>query len=403
MAAGYPPPPEPPHPYSRRRRAGVAPRPASQGRQLVSWLSSNRLYLVFATVALIGMAGTYVAWTLRHMPDPGKDNVLANSLVVYDRNGKEIEQRNAKGQFYVQLKLAEMGKYGPAATLAAEDRDFYHHGAVRPESILRATVADVRSGAYVQGGSTITQQLVKIQLLTPQKSIFRKVQEVVLAEGLEARYSKDDILIMYLNRVYYGNGAYGLGAAAKTYYNKDARDLDPAQAAYLAGLIQAPSYYDPILHPDNAKARQGYVLDGMVKIGAITAADEVQAANENVTVKAINTAFRQLQAPHFVDYVQAQAERILGGSQPGLKIYTTLDLGLQASAETAVKNAVARLGREGVNNGMLLAADPGTGQILAWVGSASYNNQDIGGNFDLVSQASRPPGSSFKPYVYEAA
>src|SRR5919204_2934028 len=208
-------------------------------RPLPDWMYTRWAAVAIVIVLLAGLTTGYVAWTLRDMPDPGQDNVLAKSIVVYDRHGKEIEQRNAQGMYHVVLKLNEMGKYGPAATLASEDRDFYHHGAINWSSTARAAWVDLTQHGYVQGGSTITQQLVKIQLLTPQKSIFRKTQEAILAEALERRYSKDQILEMYLNRVYYGHGAYGLGAATKTYFGRDKepRDLTAAQAAFLAGLV----------------------------------------------------------------------------------------------------------------------------------------------------------------------
>ena len=357
--------------------------------------------------ALLLMVG-YVAWTLRDLPDPAHQDVLANTVIIYDRNGKEIEQRNSKGQFHVILSIDQMGKYAPAATLAAEDRDFYRHGAIDVTATMRAALVDLTSRGYAQGGSTITQQLVKIQLLTPQKSIFRKLQEVILAEGVERRYSKDQILNMYLNRVYYGHGAYGIGAAAKTYFGKDkeAKDLTPGQAAFLSALVQAPTYYDPVTHYDRAKQRQQYVLDGMVKIGALSREEADRAAQEDIQSQIhFDTALRQSKAPHFVEYLMTRLEAELGPAaiqQGGLRVYTTLDLDLQASAQKAVRDGVGKLRSDGVNNGMLLAAKPDTGEILAWVGSADYYNQAIGGQFDVVFSP-RSPGSSFKPYVYEAA
>src|SRR5438270_10494045 len=176
--------------------------------------------------------------------------------MVLDRNGRLIEDWSPAGHYHITMTLQQMGRYEPKAVLAAEDRNFYNHGAVDPWSIARAAWVDVTSGGATQGGSTITQQLVKIQLLTPQKSFTRKLQEVVLAVALEERFSKDQILTMYMNRVYYGHGAYGIGAAARTYFSKDAKDLTPAQAAFLAGLIQAPAAYDPKLHYDLARDRE---------------------------------------------------------------------------------------------------------------------------------------------------
>src|SRR5207249_4022664 len=282
-------------------------------RPLPDWVYSRAGLVTIVIVLLAALSSAYVAWTLRDMPDPGQDNVLARSIVVYDRHGKEIEQCNAQGMYHVVLKLKEMGKYGPAATIAAEDRDFYHEGAINWGSTARAAWVDLTSGSYAQGGSTITQQLVKIQLLTPQKSIFRKVQEAILAEALEQRYSKDQILEMYLNRVYYGHGAYGLGAASRAYFSKDAKDLTPAQAAFLAGLVQAPYYYDPQTHFDRAKARQDYVLKGMVQTGALTQDEADRAAQQDLQAQIkYDNSFRKSKAPLFVDYVVQKLEAQFG-------------------------------------------------------------------------------------------
>src|SRR5207302_135917 len=214
-------------------------------------------------------------------------NVLAaGDVVVLDHNGKLIEDWSPAGHYHVTLTLQQMGPYAPNAVLAAEDRNFYNHGAIDPGSTARAAWVDVTSHGLNQGGSTITQQLVKIQLLTPQKSVTRKIQEVVLAIALEQRYSKDQILGMYLNRVYFGHGAYLFGAAA---------------------------------------VQQG-----------------------------------------------------------GIVVHTTLDLTVQQDAEAAIANGVQDLKPFNVNNSALLAADPKTGAVLAWVGSADYGNDAIGGQFDVV-------------------
>jgi membrane peptidoglycan carboxypeptidase len=331
---------------------------------------------------------------------------VAGDVVVLDRHGKLIEDWNPAGHYHINLRLDQMGKYAPAATLAAEDRNFYHHGGVDLGSTLRALWVDVTSGGLNEGGSTITQQLVKIQLLTPQKSLERKVHEMVLAVALEQRFSKDQILTMYMNRVYYGHGAYGIGAAARTYFSKDPKDLTPAEAALLAGLIQAPTAYDPQTHYDLAHERELYVLQGMVATNALAGADADKAAAEDVKTEfKIQPVARQSKAPHFVDYVLANLESTFGSAaiqQGGIVVHTTLDLSLQQSADLAVKNGVKDLAWANVNNSALLAADPKTGEVLAWVGSADYGNDKIAGQFDVVL-APRQPGSSFKPYVYEAA
>jgi penicillin-binding protein 1A len=218
------------------------------------WMVVAILFLVLGGVTVL--YGLSV--TLHDLPQPGRELVLAKSIVFMSRDGKELAERNPARQTHVVLPLARMGKYGPAATLAAEDRDFYHHGPVNPPALLRAALSDIVSGGAAEGGSTITQQLVKIQLLTPQKTISRKLKELALAAAVERKYSKDQILEMYLNRVYFGEGAYGFGAAVKTYFGADKppADLTPGQAAFLAGLIQAPSGDDPRTHWDRARARQ---------------------------------------------------------------------------------------------------------------------------------------------------
>ena len=373
---------------------------------MIGWFWAHKV-IISALVALVfGLSTVYVVWAIQDLPDPSLDVLAAGDVVVLDRNGQVIEDYSPAGHYHVNLTLDQMGKYAPAAVLAAEDRNFYHHGAIDLASTLRALVVDVKSGGLSQGGSTITQQLVKIQLLTPEKSLPRKVHELVLAIALEQRFSKDQILSMYLNRVYFGHGAYGIGAAARTFFSKDAKDLTPAQAAFLAGLIQAPSAYDPVIHFSLARERQQYVIQGMVATNALTQQEADTAQAEDIQKELhIQASARQSGAPHFVDYVLGQLELLFGSAavqQGGLVVHTTLDLKLQAAADQAVKNGVKSLSWANINNAALLAADPKTGEILAWVGSADYNNDSIGGQYDVVT-AERQPGSSFKPYVYEAA
>jgi penicillin-binding protein 1A len=372
----------------------------------IAWLWSKKAWIAAIVGALFLATTFYVLWAIKDLPDPSKDVLAAGDVVVLDRNGKLIEDWSPAGHYHVTLTLQQMGPYASKAVLAAEDRNFYNHGAVEPSSIARAAWVDITARGVYQGGSTITQQLVKIQLLTPERSLTRKVQEVVLAVVLEQRYSKDQILGMYLNRVYFGHGAYGVGAAAKTYFNRDAKDLTLAQAAFLAGLIQAPAAYDPVHHYDLAYDRELYVLQGMVSTQAIAQADADKAAGEDVKSELhIQASARQSKAPHFVDYVLSQLETTFGSAdvqQGGIVVRTTLDLNIQQNAMSAVANGVQDLSYLGVNNSALLASNPKTGDILAWVGSADYSNDSIGGQFDVVL-SKRQPGSSFKPYVYEAA
>ena len=370
------------------------------------WLWAKKAWIAAAVGAIFLATTLYVLWAIKDLPDPSQNVLAAGDVIVLDRNGKLIEDWSPAGHYHVTLTLEQMGPQAPKAVLAAEDRNFYNHGALDPASIARAAWVDVTSRGVNQGGSTITQQLVKIQLLTPERSVTRKLQEVVLAIALEQRYSKDQILGMYLNRVYFGHGAYGVGAAAKTYFNKDAKDMTPAQAAFLAGMIQAPAAYDPKPHYDLAHERELYVLRGMVATGALSQADADKAAAEDVKSELhIQATARQTKAPHFVDYVLSQLETTFGSAavqQGGIVVRTTLDLGIQQTAQSAVANGVQDLSGMDVNNSALLAANPKNGDILAWVGSADYGSDSIGGQFDVVL-SQRQPGSSFKPYVYEAA
>ncbi|HZV49356.1 MAG TPA: transglycosylase domain-containing protein [Candidatus Dormibacteraeota bacterium] len=389
--------------YGRRQGTPVPGSPRQRGRlrRLLPWAA---LILVVLVSGVFG----YVLWTVRDLPDPGQTPIFGHSILIYDRSGNLISQINNQSQYYDPLSLQQMGRWAPVATLAAEDRNFYHHGALDYTSIARSAATDVAQGGFAQGGSTITQQLIKISVLNEQKTIMRKLQEAVLAIAMEQKYSKDQILEMYLNRVYYGYGAYGIGAATKVYFGagKDPATLDPAQAAFLAALINGPGYYDPATHFDRARARQLYVLQGMVAMGALTQAEADQAAKEDIKSELkFDLSFLQSKAPHFSQYVMGQLDQLFGANvvqQGGFKVYTTLDLGLQAKAQQAVQQGVARLAGTGVNNGDLLAADPRTGAILAWVGSADFHNDAIAGQVDVV-QSPRQPGSSFKPYVYEAA
>jgi membrane peptidoglycan carboxypeptidase len=365
------------------------------------------LLVMVCTAGVIALSG-YAGWNLRDLPQPGNQAAIVRSVDVFDRNGQLIAQRSPDGEFHIYTPLAELGVYGRDATLAAEDRGFYRHSAVDGPALLRAALTDAAGGRVVEGGSTITQQLVKLTLLGPEQSVTRKTQEAFLAWAMERRYTKDQILEMYLNRVYYGHGAYGLASATKTYFGRDRspKDLSPAQAAFLAGLLQAPNGYDPKVNWDGAHARELYVLHGMRAMNVLTDAQEQQAEQEDVRAELkYDVTYRASAAPHFVDQIMGEVEHRLGAAvvqQGGLRVYTTLDMGLQALAERSVSAGVADLKHYGVNNGDLLAVHPSTGEVLAWVGSADYASDQIGGQFDVVSHV-RAPGSSFKPYVYEAA
>ena len=388
---------------SRAQRPRLGPVRITKSR----WI---RIFLAIAVVVTIGgiASAIYAQHVLAGLPDPGSAPILARSIVIYDRNGAVLAEHNKQGTFHVAVKLADMGKLAPQAMLAAEDRDFYTHGALSWPAILRAIVVNTINHSSVQGGSTISQQLVKISFFNDERTLSRKIKEALIANQLERKYTKDQILELYMNRVYYGHGAYGVGAAAKTYFGNDklVKDLSPAQAAFLAGLVNAPSAYDPRLHYDRSRDRELYVLKEMVAAGDLTQAQSTQAAAEDISKELkYDTAYRDARSPHFVDYILSRLEAQFGPAlvqQGGLQVHTTLDPTMQGWAEKAVADGVHVMAGQGVNNGMMMIAKPSTGEVLAWVGSADYGNAQIGGQFDVILSR-RQPGSSFKPYVYEAA
>jgi membrane peptidoglycan carboxypeptidase len=350
---------------------------------------------------------------------PSLDHLSAQSLPqttrVYARDGTTLlEERYEQRRTVVPLNQISWDLRH--ATISIEDRDFYNHGAVNPVRMLAAGVYDILHQQAAQGGSTITQQLVKNYLLgasANSRSFDRKAKELVLAVELERQYSKDQILEMYLNTIFYGNQSFGVEAASQTYFGTSAHSLTLAEASFLAGLPQRPSYLNPFLADGyvHARGRQRDVLDAMVRDAYITpaAADKAYAQDLRPVLNAAHAAAagqRTSLAPHFVDYVWNELEQrydpgfLLRG---GLKIVTTLDPRAQALAEQAVRDGVARYGPNyRVNNGAMLVMNPHTGEVLAMVGSADYSNAAIGGQVNYTT-APRQPGSSFKPYTYVTA
>ena len=300
--------------------------------------------------------------------------------------------------------MAQISPLLRKATIAVEDKNFYQHGGIDWARLVKAGIIDTIARRPAQGASTIDEQLAKIAVLqSPKKSLLVKLREAMVAVSLESRYTKDQILTMYLNTIFYGHHATGIEAASQVYFGKHASELSLAEASLLAGLPNAPSYLDPVLHLDRAKARQAVVLDAMVRQNVISQA-QADAAKDAPLTFVLNES-RSSQAPHFVDFVFEQLESLYGPSvvsRGGFVVKTTLDLNLQKAAEHAVAVGQQKLGSLGADNGDFLAIDPKTGQILAMVGSADFFNNDIKGQFNVVTGL-RQPGSSFKPYVYEQA
>lgn len=354
-------------------------------------------------------------WYAKDLPSPDKINaqVTAQSSKIYARDEADhpghgtllYEVYGDKNRSIVQFD--QMPQYVKDATIAVEDKNFYHHGPLSFLGILRSAWIDiVFRGAY-QGGSTITQQYVRNALLTTDKTFGRKVKEVILAIEIEQLYKKDDILKLYLNEIPYGSSAYGIEAAAKTYFGRDAKDLDLAQSALLAAIPNAPTYYSPYgSHQDALVERQHTVLDLMVQQKYITAAQADSAKKENALaeVQPRSNAYAGIKAPHFVLYVIEQLEAKYGAAtveEGGLKIITTLDPTKQDLAEKAITQNMAGVRAGGGSNAALVAQDPKTGQVLAMVGSYDFNNPDFGAY--NVATALRQPGSSFKPITYSSA
>jgi 1A family penicillin-binding protein len=289
------------------------------------------------------------------------------------------------------------------AIIAAEDKDFYEHPGFSPKSIIGAVIADIKHQDLAFGGSTITQQLVKISLLNSSKSFLRKYQELVLAQEIERRYSKDEVLEMYLNSVYFGEGAIGIQDASETYFNKNAQELSLAEASMLAGIINAPSRLSPYTNYSQAKQRQHYVLDNMLEKSFITPEQANNAFNEGLTFQEKKNDLIS-QAPHFAfmakdELINKYGEETIARS--GFVVKTTIDLDYQAYAEKVVADQVSNLAKNKVTNGAAIVLDPKTGEIRSLVGSKDWNEPNFG-KLNIITSLIQP-GSSFKPLVYADA
>ena len=414
------------NPPARRRRrgsrryspSGVGPRPASGDRRAgPHWL--RRILLLTTAGLLTVLIGTGTLLFTYAGELPSLDHLSAQNLPqttrIYARDGVTLlEERYQQRRTVVPLN--EMAWDLRHATIAIEDKDFYNHGGVNPVRMVAAGVYDILHQQAAQGGSTITQQLVKNYLLgasASSRSFDRKARELVLSIELERQYTKDQILEMYLNTIFYGNQSFGVEAASQTYFGTSARRLDLAQSAFLAGLPQRPSYLNPFLSEGyaHARGRQRDVLNAMVRDGYITAvaADKAYAEDLQPKLTAAHQAAlgqRASLAPHFVDYVWNELEQRYDPGyllRAGLKIVTTLDPKTQTLAQQAVHDGIARYAKSNrVNNGAMLVMNPHTGEVLAMVGSADYSNAEIGGQVNYTV-APRQPGSSFKPYTYITA
>ncbi len=364
------------------------------------------LWVRFVQVGAVGF-GSLLAiflWYAKDLPSPNKVNATlsAQTTKLYDRTSTHVLVEIYGDKNRSVIEFDQMPQVCKDATVAVEDKNFYKHGAFSPAGIARA-FSGVLTRTNRGGGSTITQQYVKNALLTDQRSYSRKIKELILAIEIEQLYNKDDILKLYLNEIPYGSTAYGLQAAAKTYFSKDAKDLDLSQCAMLAAMPQAPTYYSPYgLHKDALIDRQHYILGLMAEQGFISKTQATAAENVDILaeVKPQNL-YANVFAPHFVGYVRAQLEDKYGikkVNEGGLKVVTTLDYDKQVLAEKAVADNIASVRKNGGSNAALVAEDPTNGQMLSMVGSYDYSNPEFGSY--NVAAAERQPGSSFKPITY---
>ncbi len=356
----------------------------------------------------------------KELPSPEQfaGRQVSQSTKIYDRTGETLLYEIHGEEKRTVIPFKEIPDFVKQATISVEDQEFYSHKAFDWRAIIRALFVNIISGRVVQGGSTITQQLAKNAFLSPERTYKRKIKELILAYWIEQRYSKDEILNLYLNQISYGANAYGIEAASRTYFNKSAKDLSLAEAATLAALPKAPSYYSPWgTHKEELNQRKNYVLEQMFKLGIIDEEEKERAKNSKIKLAEQNIGL--IKAPHFVmmvkDYLSEKySEEIL--EMGGLRVTTTLDWNLQKTAEQVIKDGAERNtelydGR----NAALVAQDPKTGQILAMVGSKDYlaGPEPIGcepgktcqfeGNFNVASQGLRQPGSAFKPFAYITA
>jgi penicillin-binding protein 1A len=396
-------------------------RPPARPRPPVKQPSSNQPLLDYIQSVLQVSAGTILGITMltsslvagglvglalsfRNLPDVRvlRNYIPSETSYIYDMSGTLLDSLHDEANREV-VDLNQISPNLKRAVLAIEDSYFFSHHGINPTGIARATLANMAEGQTVEGGSTITMQLVKNLFLTPERSMNRKVAEAVLSLRLEQVFNKDQIMEMYLNQVYWGHNTYGAETAAKSYFNKHASELNLAESAMMAGLIQAPEVFSPFVNYQTAKQRQLLVLDRMKKIGWITPAEEEQAKATPLKLGEI-TSFRASKAPFITDAVIQELTSRFGKEavlQGGMRVQTTLDLDLQRKAEETVREGIVSIQNQGVyaDQMSLVAVDPRTHFVKAMVGGVDYGKSQ----YNRAVQALRQPGSAFKPFVYYAA
>ncbi len=376
-------------------RRGPA-RPPKRGRGA---LRTVGLILLVAFAALGITAGIVYATLASSLPDPDVANGRGRdqSSVILDRKGRVLAKLYAE-ENRSDKKLADIPPLLRRAAIATEDKRFYEHTGVDPLGIARAVVTDIALRKKAQGGSTITQQYVKQAFVTDEKTLKRKVMEAMLANRIEKRHSKDEILELYLNTIYFGHGSYGVESAARAYFGKGVEEITLPEAAMIAGVIKSPGRYSPYLDPEAAKRRRDTVLGQMLDQGYITASEHEEAVTSPIKTTGLKrTATR---APYFVEWIKAQLAEKYGQDRlyrGGLRVKTTLDMKMQTSAE---KSIAAVLNRKNDPSAAIVSIRPGTGEVLAMVGGRDFKTQQFNA---AVQGAGRQPGSAFKPFVLTTA
>lgn len=361
-----------------------------------------RLFIALCLVVFAGLGFGYIFAAYQSLPAVGNNMRPAVSSQVFDSHGRLITTLHSD-QNRLPIDINKVPQNLQNAFIAAEDNRFYEHIGIDPIGIFRAIFANLTNRGIAQGGSTITQQLAKNAFLSQEQTLKRKIQEAMLALEIEHKYSKKEILEMYMNQIYFGQGAYGIQTAAKTYFNKDVNELTLTQCAILAGLPKSPNYYSPFNNLNEAKKRKNVVLDQMVKYGYVSAAEAEDAKNQDLGLSKSHQSKEADEYASFIDYVSQQVAKKYGDDalyKEGLKIYTTMDIDKQHAAVRAMRNLPNNYTDE---NGLtqpqaaIVSIDPKTGHILAMVGGRGQDS------FNRASMAVRQPGSAFKPFVYLTA
>lgn len=380
--------------YTPRRRAKKAKKAGP--------LRRIRLFIALCLVVFAGLGFGYIFAAYQSLPAVGNNMRPAVSSQVFDSHGRLITTLHSD-QNRLPIAINKVPQNLQNAFIAAEDNRFYEHIGIDPIGIFRAIFANLTNRGIAQGGSTITQQLAKNAFLSQEQTLKRKIQEAMLALEIEHKYSKKEILEMYMNQIYFGQGAYGIQTAAKTYFNKDVNELTLTQCAMLAGLPKSPNYYSPFNNLNEAKKRKNVVLDQMVKYGYVSAAEAEDAKNQDLGLSKSHQSKEADEYASFIDYVSQQVAKKYGDDalyKEGLKIYTTMDVDKQHAAVRAMRNLPNNYTDE---NGLtqpqaaIVSIDPKTGHILAMVGGRGQDS------FNRASMAVRQPGSAFKPFVYLTA